>query len=104
MANFSMVLPNELLIDLGKKARETGMTNSDLARLAIASFLSKEDALAEYLDAVDGLHSQLAVLTKRQEQFARTLGALCITPEQHKNESLKQIVADRFNQIIDTIN
>lgn len=89
---------------LEAKAKEVGMSPPELIRLAVASFLSKEDSLSGYLDALEPLADTLAVLLKRQEQFARSLGALCVLPDIHKTDATKQSVADRFSQIVDTVN
>lgn len=103
MANFSMNLPSDLAAALKQKAREAGMTESQLVRLSIASFLAKENALDDYLTAIGGLDEKISTLTVRQEQFARAVGMTAMTPEAEKTAGNRQKFADRITQITETV-
>lgn len=91
------------LSKLGKKSDEVGMEKVELVRLAVASFLAKEDALSEYLSAIDKLESQLVRMEKRQELFTRTLGNCAQLKDSEKTPEIRQKMVDRINQIIDTV-
>lgn len=79
------------------------MTESELIRLAIASFLSKESAIAEYLEALDSLDKRLAVITARQEQFARAVGFAALSAEVEKNATTRAGFADKITKIVETV-
>lgn len=87
-----------------KKSQEVGLTESELIRLAVASFLAREDALTEYLEAVESLDKRLVVLMKRQELFARAIGAISAAPDSVKNQALAQQFSEKVTSIIDAVN
>lgn len=104
MANFSANFPADLLAQLRQKSSETLMTESQLVRLAVMSFLAKEDALSDYLTAIAALEEKLAVMLKRQEDFTRAIGNICMVKDIEKSSELRQKFADRITQITDTVN
>lgn len=87
---------------LAKKVEQTGMTNVDLVRLAVASFLARETALESYLEAIEGLDEKLVKIAKRQELFARAIGTAATLKDADRTPEIRQKMTDRFNQIIDT--
>lgn len=92
----------EQLKTLTEKVEQTGMTESDLVRLAVASFLARETALESYLEAIEGLDEKLVKIAKRQELFARAIGTAATLKDADRTPEIRQKMTDRFNQIIDT--
>ena len=100
----SVRLGKELGAALRAKCSVVGMTDSEFVRLSVASFLSREDALDEYLAAVEKVDSRLAVMQTRQEQFVRALGNAALTGDAEKTQGNRQNFAERIAQIVDTVN
>lgn len=103
MANFSITFPDGLLAGLKQKAAQIGMTDSELVRLSVASFLSKEDALDEYLAAIDTLDKKLAIMLARQEKFARVLGTAAMQRDAEKTPESRQKLGEFIADVIETV-
>jgi len=104
MANFSISLPDDLRSAMRKKAGQVGMTEAELFRVAVANFLREEQQLDQYLDAVERVEKQLAVMTLRQEKFTRILGVTACKKDSEKLQDARQQFADAVSQIVDTVN
>lgn len=103
MANFSLNFSREQLEAVRQKSSQTGLTESELVRLAVASFLAQENSLTEYLSAIEVLDKKLAILIARQEQFTRAIGSASLAGESDRTPENRKAFIDRMAQIVETI-